>query len=102
MDMNIKLIKPSSGFTVYCKDNCNNCSVVKEYLKKNHIEFVTIQCDECLSFDRDAFVKQINSFISNHNTITTFPFVFHNNKYIGSHMDALCYIDDYIDENELF
>jgi len=70
-----------SGYTVYTKSGCPNCSKVKNYLKNAITQLVLVDCDEYLIENKTAFLKFIEEFSGF--TVKFFPIVFYEGKYIG-------------------
>jgi glutaredoxin len=70
-----------NGFTIYSKSGCPNCKNVKEILKKENLDFVIIDCDEYLLFEKDDFLLFIENTIGK--KYTTFPMIFSDGKFLG-------------------
>lgn len=73
-------MKPA--YTVYSKSGCPNCRKVKALLIEHGHTPLTIDCDEALLEDRDAFLKYLRECGS---TGTVFPFVFLDKQYLGGY-----------------
>jgi len=76
-----------TGFTIYSKSGCHNCSKIKKVLTEKHLFFLEVQCDEYLIEERENFLSFIENKIGRSNT--TFPMVFYDGKFIGGYNDAV-------------
>lgn len=48
--------RPSeSGFTIYSKSGCLQCSKVKTLLQDNKLDFTVVDCDEYILEDKPSF-----------------------------------------------
>lgn len=70
-----------SGYTVYTKSGCPNCTKVKNYLKNASAQLVLVDCDEYLIENKIAFLKFIEELSGS--PVKMFPIVFYEGKYIG-------------------
>lgn len=85
--MEVEYLKPgSTGYTIYSKSGCTNCSKVKNLLKGANACFNVVDCDEYLIEDRESFLKFIEEITGS--CVKTFPMVFYEKKYIGGYGDA--------------
>jgi glutaredoxin len=56
MDNNMNIEKPvETGFTIYSKSGCPNCTRIKKILSEKKLTFIEINCDEYLIEDKDFF-----------------------------------------------
>jgi glutaredoxin len=91
-----------TGFTVYSKSGCSNCTKVKKLLVEKQFFFVDIDCDEFLIEDKEQFLLFIKERAKK--DYRTFPMVFKDAKFIGGFNDTQKYFDTLLsfDENENF
>lgn len=88
-----------TGFTIYSKSGCSNCTKVKKLLLDKQIFFLDISCDEFLIEDKEGFLIFIKE--KANKEWKTFPMVFNDGKFIGGfdevklHFDkCLCFNDN--------
>jgi glutaredoxin len=79
-----------NSFTIYSKSGCHNCSKIKKILAEKHLFFIEVQCDEYLIEERDNFLSFIENKIGK--SVTTFPMVFYDGKFIGGYNEAVEHI----------
>jgi len=79
-----------TGFTIYSKSGCPNCTNVKKLLQENKIDYMLINCDEYLIEERDKFLE----FIANlcEKEVKVFPMVFFDSKFIGGFKETKEYV----------
>lgn len=80
-----------TGFTLYSKSGCHNCTKLKKILTEHHLFFFEIQCDEYLIEDRIAFLSFIESKIGK--VYSIFPMVFYDGIFIGGFNEANAQIE---------
>ena len=95
----MEYIRPSeSGFTIYSKSGCLQCSRAKTLLQDNKLDFIVVDCDEYILEDKPSFLLFMNSITCR--DIKAFPMIFNNGAYIGGypetkgHVDKLTSFDD--------
>ena len=76
----------TSGFTIYSKSGCHNCTKFKKLLKENNLFFLEIQCDDYLIEEKERFLSFIENKIGK--SWVTFPMVFNDGKFIGGYIEA--------------
>jgi glutaredoxin len=88
-----------TGFTIYSKSGCSNCTKVKKLLLDNQSFFLDVSCDEFLIEDKEGFLAFIKERANKEYRI--FPMVFKDGKFIGGftetklHFDKLeCFCND--------
>jgi len=81
----------TSGFTIYSKSGCPNCTKVKNILKEQAIQFNVVDCDEYLIEDKDNFLLFIKSYANQDYKL--FPMVFNDGIFIGGYNETKEYID---------
>ena len=87
-----------TGFTVYSKSGCYNCTKVKQLLRDKGSFFLEIDCDEFLIEDKEGFLLFIKERANKE--YRTFPMVFYEGKFIGGfaetqhHFDNLLYFSN--------
>lgn len=87
-------------FTIYRKSNCIFCTKVKELLKSNNIDYITVNCDEYIQnpINKESFLSQMESIIGK--KYKTFPMVFNGNNFIGGFDDTENYIESILQQNK--
>jgi glutaredoxin len=70
-----------SGFSIYSKSGCPNCSKVKSFLKDNNYDFNVIDCDEYLIEAKDEFLEFIKNLAQKECRV--FPIIFFNGNFVG-------------------
>jgi glutaredoxin len=91
--------KPSiNNFTIYSKSGCINCRKLKDYFKKNNIEYEVIECDDYLLEDKENFLL----FIKNYSKVEwkIFPMVFFDTNFIGSFNETIQFLEEKIKATE--
>jgi len=88
-----------TGFTIYSKSGCSNCTKVKKLLMEKQIVFIDIDCDEYLIEDKNGFLSFIREKANKECKI--FPMVFKDANFIGGFLEtqhwldkSLCFNDD--------
>jgi glutaredoxin len=88
-----------TGFTIYSKSGCSNCTKVKKLLLDKQSFSLDISCDEYLIEDKEGFLLFIKERANKEYRI--FPMVFKDGKFIGGftetklHFDKLeCFCND--------
>ena len=88
----MEFIKPlNSGFTIYSKSGCPNCSKIKTLLKKLQLISDIVDCDDYIIDNKESFLLFIKELT--HNEKVIFPIVFNDGKYIGGYDESITYID---------
>ena len=80
-----------TGFTIYSKSGCSNCTKVKKLLLDKQSFFVDISCDEYLLEDKEGFLSFIKERANKEYRI--FPMVFKDGKFIGGFNETQLYFD---------
>ena len=80
-----------TGFTIYSKSGCPNCTKVKKLLLDKQLFFVDISCDEYLLEDKEGFLSFIKERVNKEYQI--FPMVFKDRKFIGGFNETQMYFD---------
>jgi len=75
-----------TGFTIYSKSGCHNCSKIKKVLKDKNLFFLEVQCDDYLIEEKDNFLSFIENKIGK--SYSTFPMVFYDSEFIGGFNEA--------------
>jgi glutaredoxin len=80
-----------SGFTIYSKSGCSNCTKVKKLILDKQKVFLDVNCDEYLLEDKEGFL----TFIKERTNIEyrTFPMVFYEGKFIGGYAETHHHLD---------
>ncbi len=87
----IFFIPLESGFTIYSKSGCSNCTKVKKLLLDKQSFFVDISCDEYLLEDKEEFLSFIKEKANKECRI--FPMVFKDRKFIGGFAETQLHFD---------
>lgn len=80
-----------SGFTIYSKSGCYNCTKVKQLLRDKGIFFLEVDCDEFLLEDKEGFLSFIKE--KANKEYRTFPMVFKDGKFIGGFDETQTFVD---------
>jgi glutaredoxin len=80
-----------SGFTIYSKSGCLQCSKVKTLLQDNKLNFTMVDCDEYILEDKQSFLLFINSMANR--DIKMFPIIFYNGTFIGGYTETKDRVD---------
>jgi glutaredoxin len=87
--------KPSdTGFTIYSKSGCPNCSNVKKLLKDKNLLFNVVDCDDYVIEDRDNFLLFIKNL--SEKEVKQFPVIFYEGKFVGGYNETKEYINKLI------
>lgn len=90
----MEFLKPSqTGFTIYSKSGCPNCTKAKQLLHEN-VSMEIINCDEYLLEDKEGFLQFIKELAGGIDH-RTFPIVFHETKFIGGYKELDSYYSGY-------
>lgn len=82
----------SNTFTVYSINPCPYCRKAKQLLTENQEQFNIVDCNDYKKNDRENFLAFIHKLTqSNH---STFPIVFHGDKFIGGFDKLSIYYED--------
>ena len=80
-----------TGFTIYSKSGCSNCTKVKKMLLDKQIFFVDISCDDFLIEDKAYFLEFIKERANKEYKI--FPMVFNDGKFLGGFAETQLHFD---------
>ena len=86
-----------TGFTVYSKSGCYNCTKVKQLLRDKQIFFLEVDCDEFLIEDKEGFLLFIKERANKEYSI--FPMVFYEGKFIGGFAETQQHFDKLLSFN---
>ena len=87
--------KPSkSGFTIYSKSGCPNCTKVKTLLKSKNLFFNVVDCDEYLIEDKETFLTFIKQLANQQ--VKAFPIIFYDEQFIGGYKETSEFIDELV------
>jgi len=81
-----------SGFSIYSKSGCLNCSKVKSFLKDNNYDFNVINCDEYLIEAKDEFLEFIKNLAQKECRV--FPIIFFNGNFVGGFNETKELVDN--------
>ncbi len=88
----MEYIRPSeSGFTIYSKSGCLQCSRAKTLLQDNKLVFTIVDCDEYILEDKQSFLLFMNNIA--HRDIKAFPIIFYNGAFIGGYSETKTHVD---------
>ena len=103
MDNNMNIEKPEeTGFTIYSKSGCPNCTRIKKILTEKKQTFNEINCDEYLIEDKEFFLSFIKNLAQKESKV--FPMIFNSGIFIGSFNETQEFLDKQLsfDENTMF
>jgi glutaredoxin len=103
MDNNMNIQRPvETGFTIYSKSGCPNCTRIKKIMSEKKQIFIEINCDEYLIEDKEFFLSFIKNLTQKENKV--FPMIFNNGVFIGSFNETQEFLDKQLsfDENTDF
>ena len=103
MDNSINIENPqSTGFTIYSKSGCPNCTRIKKTFTEKKLTFIEINCDEYLIEDKEYFLYFIKNLA--HKECKTFPMIFNDGSFIGGFSETQEFLDKQLsfDENTNF
>ena len=80
-----------TGFTIYSKSGCYNCTKIKQLLRDKGIFFLEVDCDEFLLEDKEGFLSFIK--VKANKEYRTFPMVFKDGKFIGGFTETQIFVD---------
>jgi len=80
-----------SGFTIYSKSGCLQCSKVKTLLQDNKLDFTVVDCDEYILEDKQSFLLFMNNMANR--DIKVFPMIFYNGTFIGGYPETREQVD---------
>ena len=80
-----------TGFTIYSKSGCPNCSKTKNILKDNNLVFNVIDCDEYLIEDKETFLEFIKNL--SQKDCKMFPIIFFDGNFVGGYNETIQYIE---------
>jgi glutaredoxin len=81
-----------TGFTVYSKSGCPNCSTIKKLLKDKNLIFNVVDCDEYIIEDKENFLLFIKD-LSQREEMKQFPIIFHDGIIVGGYSKTKEFID---------
>ena len=87
-----------TGFTVYSKSGCPNCTKVKKLLTEKTVFFVEIDCDDYIIEDKEKFLLFIKERANKE--YKTFPMVFNNGIFIGGFTETQDYFNKLLSFDE--
>lgn len=91
-----------SGFTIYSKSGCLQCSNVKKLLQHNKLDFTAVDCDEYILEDKLSFLLFMNNMANR--DVKVFPMIFYNGAFIGGYPETREQVDKLMcfDDNAFF
>ena len=87
-----------TGFTVYSKSGCPNCTKVKKLLAEKKVFFVVIDCDDYIIADKENFLLFIRERANKE--YKTFPMVFNDGIFIGGFTETQDYFNKLLSFDE--
>ena len=95
----MEIEKPlKTGFTVYSKSGCPNCTKVKKLLAEKKVFFVVIDCDDYIIEDKDNFLLFIKERVNKE--YKTFPMVFNDGNFVGGFTETQDYFNKLLSFDE--
>jgi glutaredoxin len=80
-----------TGFTVYSKSGCPNCTKVKKLLIEKKAFFLEINCDDYIIEDKENFLLFIKERANKE--YKTFPMVFNDGIFVGGFTETQDYFN---------
>jgi glutaredoxin len=87
-----------TGFTVYSKSGCPNCTKVKKLLNEKKLFFVEIDCDDYIIEDKEKFLLFIKERVNKE--YKTFPMVFNDGNFVGGFTETQDYFNKLLSFDE--
>ena len=87
-----------TGFTVYSKSGCPNCTKVKKLLIEKKVFFVDIDCDDYIIEDKENFLLFIKERANKE--YKTFPMVFNDGNFVGGFTETQDYFNKLLSFDE--
>ena len=88
----MEIEKPlKTGFTVYSKSGCPNCTKVKKLLAEKKVFFIVIDCDDYIIEDKENFLLFIKERVNKE--YKTFPMVFNDGNFVGGFTETQDYFN---------
>lgn len=87
-----------TGFTVYSKSGCPNCTKVKKLLAEKKVFFIDIDCDDYIIEDKEKFLFFIKERANKE--YKTFPMVFNDGNFIGGFTETHDYFNKLLSFDE--
>jgi glutaredoxin len=87
-----------TGFTVYSKSGCPNCTKVKKLLIEKKLFFVEINCDDYIIEDKEKFLLFIKERVNKE--YKTFPMVFNDGNFVGGFTETHDYFNKLLSFDE--
>jgi glutaredoxin len=95
----MEIEKPlKTGFTVYSKSGCPNCTKVKKLLAEKKVFFVVIDCDDYIIEDKENFLLFIKERANKE--YKTFPMVFNDGNFVGGFTETQDYFNKLLSFDE--
>ena len=89
-----------TGFTVYTKSGCPNCSKVKKIFNERKMSYQIIDCDDYLIEDKINFLLFIEK--KTNIIFKSFPMIFNDDIFIGGYQETINYVDKLLSFDEVF
>jgi len=80
-----------TGFTIYSKSGCHNCTKLKKIVKEKQLKYVEVCCDDYLVEDRENFLSFIETKMGKQCRV--FPMVFYDGRVVGGFQESVEYVD---------
>ena len=80
-----------TGFTIYSKPGCPNCTNVKRLLFEKEIFYLDVECANYLLEDKEGFLAFIRERANKEWKI--FPMVFKDGKFVGGFAEVKLHFD---------
>ena len=80
-----------TGYTLYSKSGCPNCTKVKHLLKSVEPANLIVDCDDYLIENKQDFLQFIESLAGKE--WKTFPMIFHNGQFVGGYQETIVYYE---------
>ena len=81
-----------SGFTIYSKSGCSNCTKVKALLNDKNLLLKVIDSDEYILEDKESFLSFIITLTNK--VVKTFPIIFYDGEFVGGYNETVKFVED--------
>ncbi len=91
----MNLVKPNEQFTIYTKNECKNCWIIKRVLEIEKHTFETIECDKYLIEHKEEFINVMRMMMNiRKDQRIYFPIVFYNGMYLEDPLEFMAGISN--------
>jgi len=80
-----------SGFTIFSKSGCPNCTKAKKRIQQHFFVHKEVNCDDYLIEDKSGFLSEVEMRVGK--SVTTFPMVFYDAKFVGGWSETESFVE---------